>query len=534
MRKVRKIGIYFLLICLLSVLQLDVKAVEENNELSKETINTMEDESKRITEDNMPEQKSEVNNDIKNNNEGNIEQKQDETDIEDNSVEDLAGFHNEEGKIYYYENNVKVTGLKEIEGILYVFDENGALVLGWNKVGENTYYYTQEAPYIAQGIKEINGQKYYFDPITGRQLFGEQKIQGKWYYFDEDGRMITGFYDLPGKKVYYNDDGSMCYGERKIDNSWYYFHPVTGKMTTGWCNLPGKKVYYNDDGTMCYGEKKINNKWYYFHKTTGKMTTGWCNLPGKKVYYNSNGTMCYGEKKINNKWYYFHKTTGKMTTGWCNLPGKKVYYNSNGTMCYGEKKINNKWYYFHKTTGKMITGWYNLPGKRVYYGSNGAMVYGAQTIGGVKYNFDKVTGALLGDNSMLRKAQSYGSSTKWLILVDTKKNKVGIYSGSKNNWTQAKYWSCTSGARRTPTVKGTFTVKGKGLRFGSSSYTCWYYTQFYGNYLFHSVLYKPGSKTTIKDGRLGINASHGCVRLSLSNAKWIYDNIPKGTKVVIY
>lgn len=493
MRKVRKIGIYFLLICLLSVLQLDVKAVEENNESSKETINTMEDESKRITEDNMPEQKSEVNNDIKNNNEGNIEQKQDETDIEDNSVEDLAGFHNEEGKIYYYENNVKVTGLKEIEGILYVFDENGALVLGWNKVGENTYYYTQEAPYIAQGIKEINGQKYYFDPITGRQLFGEQKIQGKWYYFDEDGRMITGFYDLPGKKVYYNDDGSMCYGERKIDNSWYYFHPVTGKMTTGWCNLPGKKVYYNDDGTMCYGEKKINNKWYYFHKTTGKMTTGWCNLPGKKVYYNSNGTMCYGEKKINNKWYYFHKTTGKM-----------------------------------------ITGWYNLPGKRVYYGSNGAMVYGAQTIGGVKYNFDKVTGALLGDNSMLRKAQSYGSSTKWLILVDTKKNKVGIYSGSKNNWIQAKYWSCTSGARRTPTVKGTFTVKGKGLRFGSSSYTCWYYTQFYGNYLFHSVLYKPGSKTTIKDGRLGINASHGCVRLSLSNAKWIYDNIPKGTKVVIY
>lgn len=162
------------------------------------------------------------------------------------------------------------------------------------------------------------------------------------------------------------------------------------------------------------------------------------------------------------------------------------------------------------------------------------MVYGAQTIGGVKYNFDKVTGALLGDNSMLRKAQSYGSSTKWLILVDTKKNKVGIYSGSKNNWTQTKYWSCTSGARRTPTVKGTFTVKGKGLRFGSSSYTCWYYTQFYGNYLFHSVLYKPGSKTTIKDGRLGINASHGCVRLSLSNAKWIYDNIPKGTKVVIY
>ena len=136
-------------------------------------------------------------------------------------------------------------------------------------------------------------------------------------------------------------------------------------------------------------------------------------------------------------------------------------------------------------------------------------------------------------NKMLSKAQSFSSSTKWLILVDTTANKVGIYYGSKGNWTEKKYWSCTTGAASTPTVKGSFTVKSKGLAFGSG-YTCWYYTQFYGNYLFHSVLYNPGSKTSIQDGRLGINASHGCVRLSLANAKWIYDNIPSGTKVYIY
>lgn len=28
--------------------------------------------------------------------------------------------------------------------------------------------------------------------------------------------------------------------------------------------------------------------------------------------------------------------------------------------------------------------------------------------------------------------------------------------------------------------------------------------------------------------------SHGCVRLDLDNAKWIYDSIPKNTKVIIY
>ena len=243
--------------------------------------------------------------------------------------------------------------------------------------------------------------------------------------------------------------------------------------------------------------------------------------------------MCYGEQRINGKWYYFDTTTGKMATGWYNLPGKKVYYGNDGAMCYGEQRINGKWYYFNTTSGKMVTGWYDLPGKKVYYGSDGAMRYGWQTIGGVSYYFNTTTGALEQTNEMARKAQSYSSSTKWLILVDTKSNHVGIYYGQKNNWLEKYYWSCTSGAKSTPTVKGTFTVKAKGKAFGSG-YTCWYYTQFYGNYLFHSVLYYPGSMTHIQDGRLGINASHGCVRLSLANAKWIYDNIPQGTKVVIY
>ena len=40
--------------------------------------------------------------------------------------------------------------------------------------------------------------------------------------------------------------------------------------------------------------------------------------------------------------------------------------------------------------------------------------------------------------------------------------------------------------------------------------------------------------STITDGRLGINASHGCVRLSIENAKWIYNTIPSGTKVIVY
>lgn len=136
--------------------------------------------------------------------------------------------------------------------------------------------------------------------------------------------------------------------------------------------------------------------------------------------------------------------------------------------------------------------------------------------------------------NMKSKAQSKSSKTKYLILVNTSTNRVEILKGKKNKWSVVKYWKCTSGASGTPTVKGNFTIQNKGKSFGGASYTCWYWSQFHGNYLFHSVLYQKGSSSKIRDGRLGIKASHGCVRLAKSNAKWIYNNVPRGTKVYIY
>ena len=137
--------------------------------------------------------------------------------------------------------------------------------------------------------------------------------------------------------------------------------------------------------------------------------------------------------------------------------------------------------------------------------------------------------------NMAQKAQDQTSNTNWLILVDTNKNRVEILKGEKGAWQVRKYFKCTSGAPGSRTVHGKFTIADRGKNFGEDKgYTCWYWTQFYGNYLFHSVLYNPGSMSSLQDGRLGINASHGCVRLALDNAKWINQNIPRGTKVWSY
>lgn len=135
--------------------------------------------------------------------------------------------------------------------------------------------------------------------------------------------------------------------------------------------------------------------------------------------------------------------------------------------------------------------------------------------------------------SMMSLANVYSSSTPYIILVNCNTHKVGIFQGWSGNWNPVNYWDCTTGAPSSPTVKGTFRVGSKGYYFDSGSSRCYWYTQFYGNYLFHSVLYSKYNGSLV-DGRLGMSLSHGCVRLDINNAKWIYDNIPVGTTVVVY
>lgn len=68
---------------------------------------------------------------------------------------------------------------------------------------------------------------------------------------------------------------------------------------------------------------------------------------------------------------------------------------------------------------------------------------------------------------------------------------------------------------------------------------CWgqYCTQIVGNYLFHSSPYNSPNKNDLSYrlyNQLGTVCSHGCVRLTVEDAKWIYDNCPLGTTVTIY
>lgn len=143
-----------------------------------------------------------------------------------------------------------------------------------------------------------------------------------------------------------------------------------------------------------------------------------------------------------------------------------------------------------------------------------------------------VVGKAYFNDAMTQRAQGYGSPTSWLVMIDNNASHVGIYRGHKGSWKRVKYWIASCGKSSTPTVRGTYSIGAKGYVFGDG-YSCYYWTSFYNDYLFHSVLYHEGSRS-IMDGTLGSNASHGCVRLAIENAKWLQDNVPGGTTVVSY
>jgi uncharacterized protein YraI len=99
-----------------------------------------------------------------------------------------------------------------------------------------------------------------------------------------------------------------------------------------------------------------------------------------------------------------------------------------------------------------------------------------------------------------------------------------------------KTFTCSSGQAGSETPTGTFSVSGRGISFYNSGLGegAYYWTSFYGNYLFHSIPFDQHYEIEQNEAaKLGTPASHGCIRLSIDDAKWIYDHIPDGTKVVV-
>ena len=466
------------------------------------------------------------------------------------------------GKTYFLNaEGVPQNGFQTVNGVAYYFDVQAgtARQLGNNWQQMNGSWYWIENGRVATGWRAINGKWYYLNPADGRMLTGFYKdATGQLFYSDGSGAMLstTGWYLMNGTWYWVNGNGSLATGWINVGGTWYYMGE-NGAMKTGWYQVKGVWYYSNGSGAMQTGWLNRGGTWYYL-TGSGAMATGWINLGGTWYYLNpGNGDMVgAGWHLINNKWYYFGGSgamysnrwignyyvggNGEMLTNtwvgsyWVGADGKWIP-NYDPDVNANWVKSGNTWYYQRPDGSKLTNSWKRINGSWYYFGADGAMTTGWKYVDGYKFYFG-TDGKMVQDVDKL-----IGKQSSYRITVNRVKCQVTVYAANEtgNYCIPVKTFTCSVGKAGTPTHAGTYATLKKqnpvelmGPSWGK------YGTQInnYGDW-FHSVACSnPDPTYALAAGNynmLGQPASHGCVRLCVRDAKWIYDNCGLYTRVDI-
>ncbi len=132
--------------------------------------------------------------------------------------------------------------------------------------------------------------------------------------------------------------------------------------------------------------------------------------------------------------------------------------------------------------------------------------------------------------------------TTYTLMVDVANQIVRAYTYDENGQytVLVREMICSTGKGSHATPLGTTIMPAKRARWGY--FPTWgshaqYLTRIDAANAFHSVLYSEADERTLSVQSfedLGQPASHGCVRLLVSDAKWIYDNCKAGTIITVY
>lgn len=130
---------------------------------------------------------------------------------------------------------------------------------------------------------------------------------------------------------------------------------------------------------------------------------------------------------------------------------------------------------------------------------------------------------------------NYSSSTNYLILTEINRQKTHVFTKNNKAWQLSKTFSCSTGLNISPTTRGIFKISDRSPWFYSDRLAAGarYWMRFNGQYLFHSTPMDKHKNIIPQENKVGEKRSSGCIRLMLDDAKWLYQNIPKDTTVVI-
>lgn len=145
------------------------------------------------------------------------------------------------------------------------------------------------------------------------------------------------------------------------------------------------------------------------------------------------------------------------------------------------------------------------------------------------------------DTSATARPTPVPTPVPYAITVDVNNQATIVYTRDENGdfTVPYKYMICSTGLKATPSDVGDWIITGRKARW--CYFPAWgghaqYWTRINASIAFHSVTYREVSydAMNVKSyNKLGQRASHGCIRLLVNDAKWIYDNIGEGVVVTI-
>lgn len=195
--------------------------------------------------------------------------------------------------------------------------------------------------------------------------------------------------------------------------------------------------------------------------------------------------------------------------------------------------------YMRDAAGNLLMGWHRNGSNRYYFdpADGGRAATGWIWIDGLKYYFDEEHRLVQNVDPLI------GPQSSYYVTVNCGTQTVMIYAqdtagGSYNVPVRAMV--CSTGKPGHGTIQGTYSVT-RGNRWGllfddHRNVYGQYVSIIRGNYLFHSCWYYENgnvdSLSVSEYNRLGSPASHGCVRLSVEDARWIWENVASNNSSV--
>ncbi len=147
-------------------------------------------------------------------------------------------------------------------------------------------------------------------------------------------------------------------------------------------------------------------------------------------------------------------------------------------------------------------------------------------------NYTKSDDLTNAEKDMFVRCMEYTSKTDYLIWVNLERQTVNLFQKKNGTWCIERVYPCASGMNQTPTINGVFSYYAYENSWKYDDYYVGPVMVFSGNYALHSILMRYDGR--VYDGTIGRPASHGCVRMKQEDVRWLADNIPFGTTVVVY